>query len=144
MRAAAVALLDAAGPVLVVARRRTVWEAVLQAAGRVTADGEERAGAALVSFLGEPADEPARRATLDAVRHRLDPGAPLVVVDHNRPRRWWQRPFAAAALLARGLRPTRASYPTARELDAAGFRVDCLRLADGERTQIVLARRESQ
>jgi hypothetical protein len=41
----------------------------------------------------------------------------------------------------RGLRPSRARYPAARELAALGFAVERLRLACGERVQLVVARR---
>ena len=37
--------------------------------------------------------------------------------------------------------PARARYPAAQEAQAAGFEVARLRLADGERIQLVMARR---
>lgn len=130
------------GPVLV-AEPGAWWGARLRVAGLRTADLAERAAAAaLVSFVGARTSPELRRRTLDALRDRLAAGAPLVLVDHNQPRQWWRRPLAALRLLARGMAPSRARYPAARELDGAGFRVESLRLADGERVQVVLARRE--
>jgi hypothetical protein len=112
-------------------------------AGLRVADLGEPAAAALVSFVGARTPAEIRRRTLDAVRGRLVDEAPLVLVDHNQPRQWWRRPLAALLLLGRGLPPARGRYPAARELDAAGFRVESLRLAAGERLQLVLARREA-
>lgn len=97
--------------------------------------------AAIVTFLGAAAGPAARQALLADVRTRLAPGAPLVLVDHNQPRRLWQRLPAVLVLLRAGLRPVRGRYPAARELQALGFDVECLRLADGERVQLVFARR---
>jgi hypothetical protein len=45
------------------------------------------------------------------------------------------------ALAARGLGPERARHPVAREVHGAKFAVERLRLEDGERVQLVLARR---
>jgi len=98
------------------------------------------AGAAVVSFLGAAIGPGERQAMLAALRARLAPGAPLLLVDHNQPRRWLPRALATAFLLARGLRPGRARYPVARETQALGFVVERLRLAAGERVQLVLAR----
>ena len=112
-------------------------------------DGVPRAGAgqrpaaALVTFLGAPAAPAARQAVLAELRGRLAPGAPLLVVDHNQPRQWWRRGLGAAVLLARGLPPARARYPAARELAALGLVVERLRLARGERIQLVAARDRS-
>jgi hypothetical protein len=96
--------------------------------------------AAVVSFRGQPGDAVARRACLDELRARLPAGAPLVLVDHNQPRRWPARLVAFAALALQGQRPARARHPAARELAAAGWSVERLRLACGERVQLVLAR----
>jgi hypothetical protein len=140
---AVLALLGPLAGAVVVAEPAAWWAARLRVAGLRIADLTEAvAVAALVSFIG--ADTPAelRRRTLDAVRSRLPDGAPLVLIDHNRPRQWWRRPLAALFLVVRGLPPSRARYPAARELDAAGFQVERLVLAAGERVQVVLARRE--
>jgi hypothetical protein len=141
---AALALLGPVGGAVVVAEPHGWWAARLRVAGlRVAELSEPVAAAALVSFVGARTPAELRRRTLAAVRVRLSPGAPLVLIDHNQPRQWWRRPIAALLLVARGLPPVRGRYPAARELDAAGFRVECLRLAAGERVQIVLARREA-
>jgi hypothetical protein len=100
----------------------------------------DAAGAAVVSFVGAVADPVARRAQLERLRLVLPAGAPLVVVDHNQPRRLGARLVGAALLIVRGLPPVRARYPAARELAAAGFAVERLRLAHGERVQLVVAR----
>jgi hypothetical protein len=127
---------------VVVAEPGAWWGARLRVAGLRTADRAERAAAAaLVSFVGARTPPELRRRTLDAVRGRLSAGAPLVLIDHNQPRQWWRRPLAALLLTVRGMPPSRARYPAARELDGVGFRVQSLRLADGERVQVVLARR---
>ena len=144
IRVEVLALLeDAAGPVLVVGRDAGRWQAVLCAAGRMVAGPTDAATAALVTFTGERGDPDARRRRLAHVRERLGPGAPLLVIDHNQPRQWWWRPIAAVQLAARGMAPGRGRYPSAREVDAAGFRVQRLRLAAGERLQLVLALREA-
>jgi hypothetical protein len=98
-------------------------------------------GGAVVSFLGAAARPAERQAVLADLGARLTPGAPLVVVDHNQPRVPWRRPMALATLLLAGLGPARARYPVARELAAAGFRIERLRLTPGERVQLVLARK---
>ncbi|HXJ32499.1 MAG TPA: hypothetical protein VMS22_00545 [Candidatus Eisenbacteria bacterium] len=103
-------------------------------------DGEA-AAAAICSFLGEPADAAARGRCLDAIAARLVPGAPLVVVDHNQPRAWWPRVLACVPLALRGLGPSRARHPVAREVRDHGFTIERLRFAAGERVQLVLARR---
>lgn len=140
---AALALLGPVGGPVVVAEPGGWWAARLRVAGlRVAELGEPVAAAALVSFHGARTPAELRRRTLDAVRARLSPDAPLVLVDHNQPRQWWRRPLAALVLVARGLPPSRGRYPAARELDAAGFRVERLELAAGERVQVVRARRE--
>ncbi len=99
-----------------------------------------------VSFLCDGADAGARAALLAELARVCVPGGALVAVDHNRPRR---RAAAFVALLApprpagRTLvaRWRRLARPTAREVRAAGFVVERLRLAAGERVQIVFARR---
>jgi hypothetical protein len=101
----------------------------------------------VVNWIGRD-DSPAARATeLGEIAARLPTGGTLVVLDHNRPR---QR-VAAIAALARtpwipGSTPAarwqRMAYPTARELQAAAFRVERLRLVAGERVQVVFATAE--
>ncbi|MCW5892200.1 MAG: hypothetical protein KIT14_16890 [bacterium] len=98
------------------------------------------AAAAVVSFRGAPADPAVRQACLAAVRRRLPPGAPLLLVDHNQPRTLGRRLVGVAQLAVVGLGAARARYPAARELAALGFAVERLRLACGERVQLVLAR----
>src|SRR5207253_1017999 len=80
-------------------------------------------------------------AMLAALRNRLPAGAPLVLLDHSQPRALWRRAVGILVLAARGLAPSRARYPAARELAAIGFAVERLRLACGERVQMVVARR---
>jgi hypothetical protein len=140
---AALALLGPLDGPVVVAEPGAWWAARVRVAGLRTADlVEPTAAAGLVSFVGARTPPALRVRTLDALRVRLPVGAPLVLVDHNQPRQWWRRPLAWLLLAVRGLPPSRARYPAARELDASGFRVEQLRLADGERVQVVLARRE--
>jgi hypothetical protein len=126
------------GPVAVVARPRL--RAAIAARVRLAEDGMPAAGA-VCAFLGDRADPAVRRTRLLLVAARLAPGAPLVVVDHNRPRHAIGRVAVALALLARGHRPSRAAYPTARELHDHGLAIGCLRLAAGERIQLVRAKR---
>lgn len=140
---AALALLGPLDGPVVVAEPGAWWGARVRLAGLRTADlTEPIAAAGLVSFIGARTPAALRVCTLDALQARLPVGAPLVLVDHNQPRQWWRRPLALVLLAARGLPPSRARYPAARELDGAGFRVESLRLAEGERVQVVLARRE--
>src|SRR5262249_28731286 len=102
---------------------------------------DDEFGAAIVTFLGERAVPAARQALLAELRARLPGAAPVVVIDHNQPRVWWRRTLGAAALALHGLGPQRARYPVARELAILGFDVERLRLAHGERVQLVAARR---
>src|SRR5262249_26234913 len=97
--------------------------------------------AAIATFLGASAGPAARQTVLASLRSCLLPGAPIVLLDHNQPRAWWRRAVGVAALALRGLPPARARYPGARELAALGLDVECLRLARGERIQLVVARR---
>ena len=127
-----------AGPVAVHAPARPRVAAALAAGATVARDGV-RPAAAVVVFLGAPVDVEARLTTLRRVHAALASGAPLVVVDHNQPRTWGRRMVAAVALALRGHPPRRARHPSARELQAAGFTVARLRLADGERVQLILA-----
>jgi SAM-dependent methyltransferase len=99
-----------------------------------------------LSFLGDDPTAPRRQAALRELRRALAPGGLLLVVDHNRPR---GRAQAFAALLRQprvsgrslGLRWRRLAYPVAREAHASGFTVDALRLALGERVQMIVARK---
>jgi hypothetical protein len=125
------------GGVLVTAEPRL--DAAL--ASRLPPANGAAAGGAVVSFLGARTGPAERQAALSGLRARLPAGAPLLVVDHNQPRDAWRRALSVFALLAAGLGPARARYPVARELAAAGFRVERLRLACGERVQLVLGRR---
>jgi len=97
--------------------------------------------AAVCSFLGERVETRARRRRLETLGAALSEGARLVVVDHNRPRRWWRRIRGAVALAVRGLAPSRACHPVAREVRDMGFTIERLRLASGERVQLVVARK---
>lgn len=133
----ALELLAADGPI-VVAPASLAGTVVRHAP--LAGDGEPGAGA-VCSFLGERADPALRAARLDALAARLPAGAPIVIVDHNQPRRWWGRIVATVFLLARGLGLGRGHHETAREVHARGFVVTALRLARGERVQLVLARR---
>jgi SAM-dependent methyltransferase len=107
-------------------------------------DGE--AARAVLSFVGCAPAPAARRALLAEAGRVLAPGGALAVVDHNRPRR---RLAALAALAGPPRVPGRSpaarwrrlAYPTAREVQAAGLGVECLRLAARERVQVVVARR---
>lgn len=130
----ALELLASAGPI-VVAPPSLAHAASAHAP--LAPDGVVACGA-LCSFVGERVDARGRRARLDALARRLPPGAPLVVIDHNQPRQWWGRALGGSLLILRGLGPARARHPTARELRAHGFVVSCLRLACGERVQLVL------
>jgi len=111
-------------------------------ATRVTVAGENGpiAGAVCV-LLGKAVDEAARARTWTGLAARLAADAPLVVVDHNQPRAAWRRAVGALALLLTGQGPARARHPTAREVWAHGFTVQRMRFDDGERVQLVLARR---
>jgi len=126
-----------AGAVAVVAPRAPRLAAALAAR---TPGPDVAPTAAIVAFLGAVADPVERQALLARLHAQLAPGTPLVLVDHNQPRRWWRRVLALPALAAAGLAPARARYPAARELLALGFKVERLRLACGERVQLVVAR----
>jgi len=106
----------------------------------ILAAPDDGVGAAIASFLGAADGPAARQAVLASLRARLSPGAPLLLIDHNQPRAWWRRAVGVVALAVRGLPAARARYPAARELAALGLPVERLRLACGERVQLVLAR----
>jgi hypothetical protein len=108
-------------------------------AGLVRRAGDGRPAAAAVCDFRDERDDPVAR--LAALASRLPVAAPIVVVDHNQPRDWWRRGVANLLLAARGIPPARARRPVAREVAAHGFVVERLRLAAGERLQLVLARR---
>jgi hypothetical protein len=98
--------------------------------------------AAVLWMLGVRAVGEGRRRVLGELLTAIRPGGMIVVVDHNRPRRRWQRTRNRLWCLLRGIiRDARVSYPTAREVRAAGFEDVTLRLAFGERVQIVCGRR---
>lgn len=140
LAARCVALLGpVAGPVVIVAPRAPGLAAAL--ARRVRVAAAETPGAAVVVLLRTPARPAERQALLAGLRRRLAPGAPLVLVDHSQPCGRWRRLAARLALARTGLVPARARYPAARELAALGFAVERLRLACGERVQLVAARR---
>lgn len=101
-------------------------------------------GATGVSLIGLDPSPEDRCQVFAALADALEPGSVLVVVDHNRPR----RVSAALEALAGapwvpggtpGGRWRRLARLTAREVQAAGFRVEKLRLVAGERVQVVVA-----
>jgi hypothetical protein len=100
----------------------------------------------VLSLVGHAAPEAERARAWQELSGAVAKGEAVAVVDHNRPRRPWA---AVGALVTspwvRGLTPAarwrRLAHPTARELQRAGFTVDALRFAAGERVQIVLATR---
>jgi hypothetical protein len=103
--------------------------------------------ALVLSMVGHAPRSEERAVKLAALARRIASHGRLIVVDHNRPR----GPVAALAALARapwvpGWSPAarwqRLAHPTAREVQAAGFRVDRLRLVAGERVQLVIATRD--
>jgi hypothetical protein len=126
------------GPIAVVGARRL--RSAIAARVSVADDGMAATGA-VCAFVGLSADPAARRACLNLLTERLSSGAPVVLVDHNRPRRVAAQLVGVLALLARGRAPSRAAYPAARELRAEGFVIDRLRLAAGERIQLIRAHR---
>jgi hypothetical protein len=128
------------GPLAVAGPGADRVRAALAARGPIAADGDP-AAAAVVVFLGAAARPAERQALLAAVAGRLVPGAAMVLLDHSQPRALWRRALALPRLVAAGLSPARARYPTARELAALGFRVEHLRLLAGERVQLVRAHR---
>jgi hypothetical protein len=135
------ALLDArAGPIAVAGPRADRLHAALAELVPVAGERDVPA-AAVVAFLGAPAMPAERQAMLRALGARLECGAPLVLVDHNQPRSGWRRLVGMVTLAAAGLSPARARYPVARELAVIGFLVERLRLACGERIQLITARR---
>lgn len=141
LAARALALLGpVSGPVVIACPWARPLAAALAVRVAVAPDGAGANGA-VVALLGGAAAPAERQALLRAVERRLPPGAPFVLLDHNQPRAWWRRALGALALAGRGLGPSRARYPAARELAALGFVVERLRLACGERVQVVLARR---
>lgn len=128
------------GPLAILGPRAARVTTALPADVPVAVTADETPGAALVTFLGANDGPAARQALLAGLRRRLEPGAPLLVVDHNQPRSWWRRAVGVIGLVARGLPPSRARYPTARELAVLGLEVERLRLGCGERVQLVAAR----
>ena len=100
----------------------------------------------VLSAVGHAIDADERRQVLETLAATFSEGHTLVVVDHNRPRR-----FGAALAAAIGApavpggspaaRWRRLADPVARAVQSAGFRVDRLRLVAGERVQVVIATR---
>lgn len=85
-----------------------------------------------------------REQILARLWRALRAGGTLIVVDHNRPRRWWPRLENVAWCAVRGIEPiARPAYPVAREVRAAGFGEISLRFAFGERLQVIRAVRPS-
>jgi hypothetical protein len=138
IRALVEALLEGTPDLVVAPDRHGAWRPLTLAASGSVAR-------IVVSFVGVAADPARRRALLDAVVHHLTPDGRVVVLDHNRPRR---RAAALLAVLAAPRVPARTpaarwrrlAYPTAREAQEVGLVVERLRLAAGERVQLVLAR----
>ena len=128
-----------AGPIAVVGPADSRLAAAVRKGVRAARDGERPAGAVVV-FLGAPARPAERQSALRTLARALAPGAALLLVDHNQPRAWWRRGVSLPRLFVARLEAARARYPAARELAAIGFTVECLRLACGERVQLVLAR----
>ena len=129
-----------AGPIAIVSARGGSLAVRLALRAGVACDGEIPA-AAIVTFLRAPARPADRQAVLRTLQGRLPPGTPLLLVDHSQPRARWRRAIGVLRLALAGLPPARARYPAARELAALGFGVERLRLACGERVQLVLGRR---
>ena len=101
-------------------------------------------GATAVSLIGLDPEPEDRRQVFAALADALAPSGVLVVVDHNRPRRTSAvfgalagAPWVPGWTLAGRWR--RLARPTAREVQAAGFRVEKLRLVASERVQVVVA-----
>ena len=138
LAARCVELLDGVGGPIAVSAPPEVASAV---AAQVPIAHDGAVVGAVCVLLGTRIDESARAAAWDALAARLASGAPVVVVDHNQPRTLARRAIGVLALAARGLSPKRARYPVAREVNAHGFTIERLRLEDGERVQLVLARR---
>lgn len=129
------------GPIIVEAPRAKRLANALAATSTI-ASSEDTPAAAVIAFLGAPASPPERQAMLCRLRDRLPAGAPIVLVDHNQPRTPWERALALPSLLLDGVTPARARYPAAQELATQGFAIRCLRLADGERIQLISAIRK--
>ena len=129
-----------AGPVAIHAPAHPRLAGALAARVPAARDGTPPA-AAVVVFYGEPAAADARQLLLSTIHATLPCGAPVVVVDHNQPRTLARRALAALTLALTGTPPSRARYPAARELLAAGFPVARLHLAAGERLQLILTHR---
>jgi hypothetical protein len=100
----------------------------------------------LLSLVGHAPGADDRRRGFERLHATLPADGLLIVADHNRPR---ARGAALAAVVGPPLVPggspsrrwRRLAQPTARELQAAGFRVVRLALVAHERVQLVIARR---
>ena len=123
-----------AGPLAIVASPTV--RAAISVCHPVAEDG---VAAGICVLTGEPVAR--RGVVLDAMAARLPEGAPLVVVDYNQPRTWWRRVIGAVTLALHGHSPARAREPVARDVQTHGFTVERLCLEDGERLQLIVARR---
>lgn len=100
----------------------------------------------VVNAVGHAIDTDERLRMLADLAAAVPAGGRVVVVDHNRPRRIGE---ALAALIGPPFVPGRSPAArwrrlaglTARTVQAAGFRVERLRLTAGERVQVVVATR---
>lgn len=115
------------------------WDAV--AASAVAPEGPF-----VLCVVGHAPAPEERARVLSALAARCGAGTRLVVVDHNRPRRIGAALRALVGLPrvpggSPAVRWRRLADPTARATQAAGFRVDRLRLVAGERVQVVTATR---
>jgi hypothetical protein len=98
--------------------------------------------AAVVWLVATRMPNAGRRLMLAELHRTLRIGGTLVVVDHNRPRSRWGRLRNFLWCILHGVGPSsRPAYPVAQEVQAAGFAAVSLRLAYGERIQIVRAAR---
>ena len=128
------------------ARRAAVFDGAGGWASALAPAGWARVASApvdlvVLSLLQEPGIPARRGEILAAAADRLVPTGHVLVIDHNRPRRWRARLPATVSLWWRGLSADRGTYPTAREIAANGFEVERLLLGRGERVQVVVARR---
>ncbi len=100
-----------------------------------------------LSIVGHAPAADERCGALERLHAQTAPQTLLIVADHNRPRRGWSALGALGGSpwvpgWSPSVRWRRLATPTAREVQAAGFRVVRLALVAGERVQLVMARRE--
>jgi hypothetical protein len=140
---AALALLGPLDGPVVVAEPGAWWAARVRVAGLRTADlVEPTAAAALVSFVGARTPPALRRPHARRVARAAPVGAPLVLVDHNQPRQWWRRPLACCCCAVARLAPSGRGIPRRASSTHPAFGSSNCGWRDGERVQVVLARRE--